>query len=268
MIRSVLRIGEIARLLGVTPKTVRHYHKLGLLPEPKRSESGYRLYSTADLFHLRRIRRLQSLGLSLLQIQFILDADDPDALLRTTLEGLQNELAAQQQRIEARRQRIERYLAEGVSLREVEQPENPSLTYQHLQAKLSDLPALPEGLIRFDQQVFTDLDAFDWGEGYHTTLQSAVEQFASSSEDRGAYFDLVQKFVALQGMDEDDPQIQAWAEEIRQSGLMQALASTMPETPQLAAPISEVMKQIFIQSADQHLNGAQRRFLNLLLTQP
>lgn len=44
--RERLRIGEAARLVGVTPKTVRHYEKIGLLPKAERSESGYRLYST------------------------------------------------------------------------------------------------------------------------------------------------------------------------------------------------------------------------------
>ena len=43
--RARLRIGEVAELLGVTPKAIRHYHKRGLLAEPTRSEGGYRLYT-------------------------------------------------------------------------------------------------------------------------------------------------------------------------------------------------------------------------------
>ena len=63
--RERLRIGEAARLVGVTPKTVRHYEKIGLLPAAERSESGYRLYAANDLLRLNRVKRLRSLGLSL-----------------------------------------------------------------------------------------------------------------------------------------------------------------------------------------------------------
>ncbi len=66
-----LHIGEVAHLLGVTQKTIRHYHKVGLLAEPARSQGGYRLYTTSDLRRVLRIRRLQALGLSLKQIKGI-----------------------------------------------------------------------------------------------------------------------------------------------------------------------------------------------------
>ena len=39
--RTQLHIGEIAQLLGITPKAIRHYQKVGLLAEPERSEAGY-----------------------------------------------------------------------------------------------------------------------------------------------------------------------------------------------------------------------------------
>ena len=60
----MLTIGELARLAGVTPKAIRHYHKVGLLREPERSEAGYRLYGAEDLLRLGRVRRLAGLGLS------------------------------------------------------------------------------------------------------------------------------------------------------------------------------------------------------------
>jgi hypothetical protein len=68
-----LRIGEAARLVGVTTKkTIRHYEKVRLLGAPQRSEAGYRLYAAADdLLRLQRVRRLQSLGLSLDRIKAV-----------------------------------------------------------------------------------------------------------------------------------------------------------------------------------------------------
>ena len=67
-----LRIGEVAGLVGVTTKTVRHYEKIGLLQRPERSESGYRLYTADDLLEVHRIKRLGSLGLSLQRIKEVL----------------------------------------------------------------------------------------------------------------------------------------------------------------------------------------------------
>jgi len=39
-----LRIGELAELAGVTTRTIRHYHRIGLVPEPQRAGNGYRCY--------------------------------------------------------------------------------------------------------------------------------------------------------------------------------------------------------------------------------
>jgi DNA-binding transcriptional MerR regulator len=266
MAKSMLRIGEIARLLGVTPKTVRHYHKLGLIPEPKRSEADYRLYTPQDLFHLRRIRRLQSIGLSLQQIKFILDADDPDALLQTTLQGLQNELAAQQARIEERRQRIERYLSEGVSLKEVEQPDVPSPTYQLLADKLGDLVDLPDSLIQFDQQVFGQLDAFEWGDDFNAGWQNAAGYFANNAEEYAALGEMVEKLVALQDLSADDPQIKQWAEKTKQSGVFNAIAASTATFDQIDPQLNEVMGHILMQNFSEHLSPAQQRFFELLIS--
>ncbi len=70
--RQLLQIGEVAKLIGVSPKTIRYYHEIGLLAEPKRTESGYRLYTAQDLLRLQHIRRLRSPGLPLERIGEIL----------------------------------------------------------------------------------------------------------------------------------------------------------------------------------------------------
>ncbi|MGW8886284.1 MerR family transcriptional regulator [Streptomyces sp. NPDC055749] len=60
-----MRIGEVAALVGVTPRAVRHYHQLGLLPEPLRRSNGCRAYGTREAVLLARIRRLTAHGLGL-----------------------------------------------------------------------------------------------------------------------------------------------------------------------------------------------------------
>ncbi len=67
-----MRIGELADLVGLNPKTIRYYESVGLLPAPERKPSGYRDYSTDDVERLRFVRTAQRLNLSLSEIAEIL----------------------------------------------------------------------------------------------------------------------------------------------------------------------------------------------------
>ncbi len=58
----------LAELAGSTPKAVRYYHRLGLLPEPERARNGYRQYGPDHLTRLRDIVRLRDLGVPLADI--------------------------------------------------------------------------------------------------------------------------------------------------------------------------------------------------------
>jgi DNA-binding transcriptional MerR regulator len=70
---SDMRIGEVAERARVTTKTVRYYESIGLLPTPERTASGYRSYGPATLERLQFIRDAQATGLSLTEIQSILE---------------------------------------------------------------------------------------------------------------------------------------------------------------------------------------------------
>lgn len=63
-----MNIGEASGKAGVTPKMVRHYESLGLLPKVHRTESGYRLYGDAEVHTLRFIKRSRDLGFSIPEI--------------------------------------------------------------------------------------------------------------------------------------------------------------------------------------------------------
>lgn len=67
-----MRIGQLAELAGTTPKIVRFYEHVGLLPEPQRASNGYRDYDDHDVDRLAFIRRAQHLGLSLADIGEVL----------------------------------------------------------------------------------------------------------------------------------------------------------------------------------------------------
>ena len=58
----MLTIGQLAAYAGVTVRAVRHYHHIGLLPEPERDASGYRRYGATAVVSLIKIRTLASAG--------------------------------------------------------------------------------------------------------------------------------------------------------------------------------------------------------------
>lgn len=67
-----MRIGELAHRAGVSPKAIRYYEDLGLLPAPRRTESGYRHYTEDDAVRLDFIAKAKRLGLSLDEIAGVL----------------------------------------------------------------------------------------------------------------------------------------------------------------------------------------------------
>ena len=83
-----LRIGEVADLTGVTPRTIRYYEEIGLLPgADDRAQGKHRTYTEADVERVREIIRLRDLlGLSLDQLAVLLDAETARAALRRALE--------------------------------------------------------------------------------------------------------------------------------------------------------------------------------------
>jgi Cu(I)-responsive transcriptional regulator len=69
---SYMNIGQAAAAAGVTPKMIRHYESLGLIPEVERTDAGYRLYSPREVGMLRFVRQSRGLGFSIPQIDSLL----------------------------------------------------------------------------------------------------------------------------------------------------------------------------------------------------
>ncbi|OAV62940.1 helix-turn-helix domain-containing protein [Enteractinococcus helveticum] len=72
---TVLRSQELADLADTTTRALRHYHKIGLLPEVPRDQNGYRRYSARDLIRVLRIRQLAMSGMPLRKIGDVLEQD-------------------------------------------------------------------------------------------------------------------------------------------------------------------------------------------------
>jgi DNA-binding transcriptional MerR regulator len=102
---------ELAELAGTSLRTVRHYHEVGLLPEPQRRANGYKQYGVAHLTRLLRITRLVALGFSLGQIAELGEQDEhPDEALR----AVDADLAAQIEHLQRLRDELAEILDRSV----------------------------------------------------------------------------------------------------------------------------------------------------------
>jgi DNA-binding transcriptional MerR regulator len=82
-----LRIGDVARLLDTTPRTIRYYEEIGLLAVPPERASGqHRVYSEAEVERMREVMRLKDLlGVSLEELKTLLTAEEARAEVRAQL---------------------------------------------------------------------------------------------------------------------------------------------------------------------------------------
>ncbi len=82
-----LRIGDVARLVGTTPRTIRYYEEIGLLAEaPTRLSGKHRVYTHAEVERLREVMRLKELlGVSLEELKTLLAAEEARAEVRAQL---------------------------------------------------------------------------------------------------------------------------------------------------------------------------------------
>ncbi len=109
----MLTIGQLAEYAGVTVRAVRHYHQIGLLPEPERDASGYRRYGALAVVSLIKIRTLANAGVPLSQIRQMLEADA--STFAEAVQRIDSHLRDEIERLETSRKQIAQ-LAAGDSL--------------------------------------------------------------------------------------------------------------------------------------------------------
>ena len=248
MAEPALRIGELADLAGVSTRTVRHYHHIGLLAEPERLANGYRSYGLAHMVALLRIRRLAELGLSLDEIGDAL-AEGGDADLRELLAERDRDLAARADKIEIQRAAIAALLARAddlrtpeyvgkvmATLREAFGPEHPSLKRDEMIFEFLDIVTDPESV-----------SPSEW-----TAQVLGDAQLASAMAALG------RRFEALADLGPDDPEVEAVATE--GAALMAGVEAEAPVTATEADPD---LVQGFFKALRADLSPAQLRCLAL-----
>jgi DNA-binding transcriptional MerR regulator len=257
--RERLRIGEVAKLVGVTLKTVRHYEKVGLLEAPERSEAGYRLYSADDLLRLHRIKRLRSLGLSLKQVRDVLGEPGSGSELRVVLEALLGEIEGQIGMLQERRDR----LRELLSKEDPEAPEETPRAFELAERVLGEgyLKNLDPALLEQERRLRAILESLEWPEGYVEDFMSIQESFlryyAEHPEEYRTVLALTERIAALAELPEDSPEVERLVEDY----VRYAQTSSLPEEVRRGLDwTAEPMGSVFFELMTASTSAAQRRF--------
>lgn len=109
---TTFKIGEVARQADVNKETVRYYEKRGLIPEPDRRRSGYRIFTRRHIDQIRFIKRAQQLGFTLGEIKKLLELRlDEDTTCSDIKEKAQQHYREVEEKIEDLR-RIKETLVE------------------------------------------------------------------------------------------------------------------------------------------------------------
>jgi MerR family transcriptional regulator, thiopeptide resistance regulator len=185
------RIGELAKVAGVTVRTLHHYDELGLLTPSVRTGGGHRLYTAADVERLYRLLALRGLGLPLDEIGALLEASDGVA---------------------------------GTVRRHLERVERQATALNELRARLTRLLAALDGGEDSSQRFLDALEAMSMFEKYYTPeqLQQLEERRQQLGEDEIKRVEQEWKDLYAQvrehreqGTDPSDPAVQAL---VRRSG--------------------------------------------------
>lgn len=138
-----VRIGELGERVGVSPKTIRYYEDVGLIPPPERDPSGYRAYGKEAVARLRFIRAAQSIGLTLGEIREVLSfrdrGDVPCSHVAALIERHAHDLAERISALESMRADLDR-LAKKARRAQPRESDYCHIIETHAIGRLGDRP--------------------------------------------------------------------------------------------------------------------------------
>ncbi|MEX0757618.1 MAG: heavy metal-responsive transcriptional regulator [Acidimicrobiia bacterium] len=115
-----MQIGELSSATGVPTRTIRFYEEKGVLPEPDRSPTGYRIYDAQAVNRLKFLRRAQSAGLTLSEIRGVVAIRDngeaPCVHTRSLLEAKRGEVDDRLQELSELRSELDRLIETGTGI--------------------------------------------------------------------------------------------------------------------------------------------------------
>ncbi|WP_299034975.1 MerR family transcriptional regulator [uncultured Pseudokineococcus sp.] len=113
-----VQIGDAASFVGTTPRAIRHYHQIGLLPEPERGSDGRRRYGYEDMIRLLWIRKMADAGIALDDIRAAFDGTAPagagaDHDIAGVLGRLEKTLGAREAELQLQQAAVQRMRTRG-----------------------------------------------------------------------------------------------------------------------------------------------------------
>jgi DNA-binding transcriptional MerR regulator len=209
-------ISDFVKLTRSTLKTVLYYHKIGLLEEPKRSSSGYRLYGAEELSRMRRIKHLKNLGLDLKQIKKVLGDTKNENNLSEVLKSLQCELLEEKKNIEIQLSKIEALLKqETLVLEKVPLRSEEFQLITEILEPVQDKNDVKESAEVFEQRhnIFGIIEDFQWGKDYKENFKAMGEYFKVHPEQYEIALEFGKRLAKLKEMSEEDAEIEVLARE-------------------------------------------------------
>jgi DNA-binding transcriptional MerR regulator len=265
---TALTIGETADLLGMTPKAIRHYHRIGLVDEPPRTESGYRLYDADTIGRLRMIQQLGRIGLSLRQIKFVLDSQEPDRVLASLLHDRQQSLERELARLRDQRAEIQALLATDSPLsslsRSASETDSTAILFESVKPLSRELAAV---VTASEAAALSELDRIAWSAGYGAFWETVGLRLAASARPHISPLILwLERYLALADLEPGDQQAAAWLREFQGSPARSLLAQTLrlPESDALDAVEQARIERVFPLLLFKRGTALQREFLCLL----
>lgn len=244
----------------MTPKAIRHYHKLGLLREAERSEAGYRLYGAEDLLRLRRVRKLQDLGLSLRRIGEVLGEPGGEEPLRRVLEALHSEVSREIEDLQERKRRIEGLMARDDL--DGAEPPDPSPTFERVSEIVGDrLAGVSPETLEQDRRIMATLDSFRWPEDPAGGYEAVARHFVEHPETYERLAGIGERLAALSNAPEDAPEVERLAEDAVCFFEEDPLPPELLESPTWAdGPLGSVFSEVMLSE----FSPAQRRWFSLV----
>jgi DNA-binding transcriptional MerR regulator len=211
-----MRIGELAGLVGISTRAIRHYHHVGLLAEPARQANGYREYTLRDAVELARVRRLTELGLSLDEVGDALTRDAGRNLVEI-LRELDADLARQEAGLRQRRARLAQLLrqAEAGGKPSEQAPVSPGLTelFDRMARIAAEQPGPEPAMAAKDRELMALLETASpaRGTGWLDVLTRTLNSDPGAAERAYAVY---ARLDELAGCPADDPRVEAIARAI------------------------------------------------------
>jgi DNA-binding transcriptional MerR regulator len=258
-----LSIGDLARLLGVSTKTIRHYHRIGLLDEPPRAPNGYREYCVDHLITLVRARQLQTLGLTLADVKRVMRAprQERSDSARAMLAELAGELDKQIATLQQRRAHLTALL-EDPTLDLSEQPTKTTSTLRWAHETLGvDLDTLSPALLAEEARILGLVDAVRWPGDAAERLREMERTLAGRPDNYAHMLAFVEVWAALADEAPDSPKVEAFIASMRASDALKNASDLIRALPALSIGPTEALLAETLRAA---LTPAQRRILDAL----